>query len=1026
MAVALQRYHHHQQASDVMGYAMGEESMYAQDQALAQASAPASTAGDENTGAMPDSSIPLGYRQNAPKTDQQDAAAEHAKQPAQQLTSEEVIELTAFARGKAKIEEQIALLEEIKEIDAFEGFESMEGGSAAIAKAEEVCPYTREDVEQWQQAREAMERDADAFQAHDMSKLRSLATNLVELALKTLYSLDKLLILLRSRQSYLDVLAVRAEWEQRRSISWAQYYALQREVHELVRTKAQWLGHAEVAEHTFREGSQGSINDPSTDDTSLLASSSSTDVIKKTSSALTGHSPQKTSSKAKRSLTASLALGEVLQLEIAKMRSKIALWSDTAVAAAGRAMDAIIDHCQVPDALLDEQDRLENFVEEMKQKLNFLLALGEQWRRSDHLLGKLRELNRNARMLVMSMEEAETPDMQQVHLMEQKCATLREALVAICGDNATKFLDDSTQSSRTLTFLPSLAPPLALHPSFPTQREANDEVMQFLQRELTAAAKKTRQACRDVQQCAEAQRALDVFDARIAPLRALTARCEAVRTRIAALQMSLSEAAATADLSDVWKDVPGWQHDVVSCQSQVTEMRTAGAKAVQELSSQRALCVECGLSSTWLAKREDGCERELETALQKLDAELRDVSSLCVQAAAIDSGVSVSREISETLGTVCDRFDHLAHQPLDLPASSQAMSLRSRLLHELQQELDTGNRARNARLRVQTEVISSQLEAPAHAVTTRLQTLDDALKQASQRLRWEEARLRQASQVGELNDKAEERQQEAIQVLARLEIGAPEAHSYSADVDCICLDLASFVSGIASKTDIVGKAPALPAVANHANVVPPDPDYLARRFLNDICAKLTALRVRIMEKHAAMSAVTPEGTAPPPHRTDARDTSSSIPPDASVVRGDQLANEKPSIAAGNRLPALVDKGLSPLRVSASNTPSKLSSSTRAAKSAAPESEKVAALLDNLHRDPRLAVKSDIPSIEDAAEADHYKAWQASVSQLSSRKRSSSAVKQRFSGTNQHRPSRPMNMLRRWKRCAPLTRPPRTL
>lgn len=76
-----------------------------------------------------------------------------------------------------KIEEQIELISALPETAPFSGFVSMEGGPSQITHAEEARAYTRKEVEAWQTQRDKMEEEAGAFQAEDMTKMRSLATS---------------------------------------------------------------------------------------------------------------------------------------------------------------------------------------------------------------------------------------------------------------------------------------------------------------------------------------------------------------------------------------------------------------------------------------------------------------------------------------------------------------------------------------------------------------------------------------------------------------------------------------------------------------------------------------------------------------------------------------------------------------------------------------------------------------------------------------------------------------------------------
>ena len=186
-------------------------------------------------------------------------------------------------------------------------------------------------------------------------------TDVIELTLTSIYELDKLLHLLRGRSEHLEMLGLRLTWEEYRQAGWKERRQIIEDLGAFAVTRARWNSTMYKTAQKF-------------DDSHELARSGS---VTSLDSDLSVTSPAF-------SRSARLKLAEILSRDAAQFSGRVTRLRHGEVAAAGKALDRLIDQSRkpVPEELLDEQDRLEEkCVCELENIGKFTLALVMQWRK---------------------------------------------------------------------------------------------------------------------------------------------------------------------------------------------------------------------------------------------------------------------------------------------------------------------------------------------------------------------------------------------------------------------------------------------------------------------------------------------------------------------------------------------------------------------------------------------------------------------------------------------------------------------
>lgn len=74
-------------------------------------------------------------------------------------------------------------------------------------------------------------------------------------------------------------------------------------------------------------------------------------------------------------------IAEELTREAGRYTTRIAAWKRNFIVLAGQALDSMIEKKEVPDALLDEQDRLEDGTRPTEALSRFAMEVVGQWKK---------------------------------------------------------------------------------------------------------------------------------------------------------------------------------------------------------------------------------------------------------------------------------------------------------------------------------------------------------------------------------------------------------------------------------------------------------------------------------------------------------------------------------------------------------------------------------------------------------------------------------------------------------------------
>jgi hypothetical protein len=193
--------------------------------------------------------------------------------------------------------------------------------------------------------------------------------------LTTIYEFDKLLHLLRDRSENLDLLGIRLTWEEQRCAAWADRRQLLLDLQAFLSQRARWS----PSVYDALPQAEGPAPAPT-----LSRRSSATSLASEMSSSFPPGF----------SRSARFKQAEALSREAAQYAGRILSLRHGKIAAAGKALDKLIDHSRkpVPDELLDEQDKLEEQgISEMENVGRFIMGVVTQWRKYSRFSPSLHE-----------------------------------------------------------------------------------------------------------------------------------------------------------------------------------------------------------------------------------------------------------------------------------------------------------------------------------------------------------------------------------------------------------------------------------------------------------------------------------------------------------------------------------------------------------------------------------------------------------------------------------------------------------
>ncbi|KAL5530409.1 hypothetical protein ACEPAF_6667 [Sanghuangporus sanghuang] len=368
----------------------------------------------------------------------------------QALESHEVVELQAFVRHKEWIDEKIQFLENLPAIDIFVGVDELHKTHDQIT----TLP-TRAQLEEWVLEHDKIEKETELLDAGDFKKLKALTkaatqrnlspedTDLIEITLTTLFRFDKLLHLLRDRSEQLDLLGTRLAWEEQRALAYSTRDDLLSQIQSFLGNRARWR--ADI----YNNG---------------LPTSSSSASLHSISAAVQPHDPFSRSARFKRS--------ETLSREIVQLSSKASALRHGPVLSSGKALDKLIedDRRPVPDAMLDEQDRVEEKCEkDLSMVGKFLMTVNLQFQKADEIYVETRKDVATLQALTEEVKKAltELPSRKAEARFSNRIQVIKERL-----------------QSRMAQPLPSTLP-FPKHSLFPSQEPFNTELVNTLSSELS-------------------------------------------------------------------------------------------------------------------------------------------------------------------------------------------------------------------------------------------------------------------------------------------------------------------------------------------------------------------------------------------------------------------------------------------------------------------------------------------------------------------------------------------------------------
>ncbi|SJX60292.1 uncharacterized protein SRS1_11606 [Sporisorium reilianum f. sp. reilianum] len=272
----------------------------------------------------------------------------------EQLSSQDFVQLTRISRKKQDIEHHIDILQSWPTWDPFKQVSTYSADLATLERTKTTLDAIAADLHNRQTECNRLEYDVQQFNLDDMKRLRSVAkavskrhlsgpdTDLLELALDTVFALDKLLRLLRDRRREHDLTELRLQWENLIRSSWIDVVDLRRDIEAFERKCKALAASRSNATDTLPPGVD-SLDSNGRGSTSLDAS----------------HDTSK--QRIPRSASSSSRLAsESLKLETSRLVLRIRRFDTEKARPAGRLLDLLIDQRQVPERLIDEQEKLED------------------------------------------------------------------------------------------------------------------------------------------------------------------------------------------------------------------------------------------------------------------------------------------------------------------------------------------------------------------------------------------------------------------------------------------------------------------------------------------------------------------------------------------------------------------------------------------------------------------------------------------------------------------------------------------
>ena len=345
--------------------------------------------------------------------------------------------------------------------------------------------------------------EVEKLDTGDLVRLRALAraasqkemskddTDLVELTLSTLFSLDQLLNLLRVRGRNLDVLELRLQWDQQRNQAQKEHTALLKDIPRFV-GKARWV-QPSTAMRKRRSSSVSTSSNPNSPTKKKRASLGSKTLSNLSISSAAADSPLGGGPTS--SIMARRMRHDILALSLASTSTRIQSLTNSLIPTAGKSLDSLIDAspARLPDCFLDVQERLEDEANELCDGMpDFLASMVGQWSAADEVFWEASDdVVAEAENLKREIEEEfnKTPTQRSGVYFQQRLDQLDVVLKRL----RTKL--QYTRRALTQTGSPEpdsassiLLIPLPTHSRMPEQLEMNKSLLETLDATLAEAA----------------------------------------------------------------------------------------------------------------------------------------------------------------------------------------------------------------------------------------------------------------------------------------------------------------------------------------------------------------------------------------------------------------------------------------------------------------------------------------------------------------------------------------------------------
>lgn len=270
------------------------------------------------------------------------------------LSSEDFVELTRISRKKEAIEHHIENLQSWSPWDPFRNVSSYSPDADVLQRSKETLATLSSDLHDRQDQCRRLEDDVQHFNLQEMKRLRTVAkavskrhlsgpdTDLLELALETVYALDKLLRLLREQRTQHDLTQLRLQWEHIVCFSWQDVIVLRRDI--------------EAFEHKCK-----ALMSPRHDsNTSSAPDDTNVQTSLEAEKAKDAPSTSRTRRAASLSHSSWKLAAESVKLESSRLVLRIRSFDSEKVRPAGKLLDLLIDQRQIPEKMIDEQEKLED------------------------------------------------------------------------------------------------------------------------------------------------------------------------------------------------------------------------------------------------------------------------------------------------------------------------------------------------------------------------------------------------------------------------------------------------------------------------------------------------------------------------------------------------------------------------------------------------------------------------------------------------------------------------------------------